>query len=94
MLPDEFQLLVKHLCSQQKESEWIEFKHNNDTPVEIGEYVSALSNSATLHNKSRGYIVWGIEDHSLQVIGTAFLPKKKKIGNQELESRGRSHPLR
>ncbi len=86
MSPDEFLHLVKDLCSQQTESEYIEFKHNNDNPAEIGEYISALSNSAALYGKSRAYMVWGVEDNTLQVIGTTFHPKKKKIGNQELES--------
>ena len=31
------------------ESEWIEFKHNNCNPDEIGENISAVSNAATLH---------------------------------------------
>lgn len=86
MSPDEFLFLVKDLCSQQEESEWVEFKHNNATPEEIGDYISALSNSAALHAKSRGYIMWGISDKTREVVGTTFLPKKKKIGNQELES--------
>ena len=43
--------LVNELLKQPKESEWIEFKHNNSEPQTIGEYISALSNSAALHRK-------------------------------------------
>ena len=79
-------VIINHLKSLQEESEWVEFKINYDNPEEIGEYISALSNSAALHGHTRGYIVWGINDKSHQVIGTTFVPKKAKIGNQELES--------
>ena len=43
--------LLKSLLKLDKENEWIEFKLNNDDPSMIGEYISALSNSATLSNK-------------------------------------------
>ncbi len=43
-----FQNLVKHLTALRKETEWLELKHNNDNPQEIGEYISALSNGAAL----------------------------------------------
>jgi ATP-dependent DNA helicase RecG len=91
MTSDELQNLVRSLCSHEQECEWIEFKCNNENPEEIGEYISALSNSAALHAKPRGYIVWGVDDKT-HIVGTQFLPRKKKIGgqgknsNQELES--------
>ena len=40
--------LLKTLIALPKECEWVEFKHNNANPEEIGEYLSALSNSAYL----------------------------------------------
>jgi ATP-dependent DNA helicase RecG len=92
MTPDELQCLVKNLCSLDQETECVEFKCNNENHEEIGEYISALSNSAALHSKEKGFIVWGIDDTTHSVVGTKFLPKKKKIGgpgknsNQELES--------
>jgi len=49
--------LVKSLLSLPKESEWVEFKHNNENPTEIGEYISALSNSAALAGKEKAYLV-------------------------------------
>ncbi len=79
------------LCSliregQNRESEWIEFKHNNEDPNMIGEYISALANSATLHNIAKAYLVYGIEDETFKMIGTEFKPKIKKVGNEELEN--------
>jgi predicted HTH transcriptional regulator len=85
MLPNDLTHLIKNLISHG-ENEWIEFKYNNNDPELIGEYVSALSNAAALHRQPRGYIVWGIDDCTHQIVGTKFSPKKKKIGGQELES--------
>lgn len=52
----------------------------------IGEYISAISNSAALYGKAAGFIVWGVDDSTHEVIGTAFQPKLTKKGNEELES--------
>ena len=68
------------------ETEWTEFKHNNKDPREIGEYISALSNGAALHGKSHGYMVWGLDDETHEIVGTNFNPRTEKIGNEELES--------
>ena len=83
---DDYEKLVKELVKLPKETEWIEFKHNNDNPEEIGEYISALSNAATLHHKECAYMVWGIEDSTRKIVGTSFDNKAKKIGNEELEN--------
>ena len=70
-----FQSLVLNLASLRKETEWLELKHNNDTPQEIGEYISALSNGAALLGRHSAYILWGIDDTTNQIIGTNFRPK-------------------
>jgi len=36
--PDYLQKLLHELESMPSETEWLEFKHNNDNPDEIGEY--------------------------------------------------------
>ena len=38
--------LLHELRQLPKETEWVEFKCNNANPEEIGEYISALANSA------------------------------------------------
>ncbi len=78
--------LVSELCKSPAETPWIEFKHNNGKPDEIGEYISSLSNSAALHGKAFGYLVWGIDDLTHNIIGTKFSPVTDKVGNEELES--------
>lgn len=78
--------LVRELIAMPKETEWIEFKHNNDDPKEIGEYISALSNSAALCGKASAYLLWGIENSTHAIIGTEFEPYLMKKGNEELEN--------
>lgn len=70
----------------KQEIEWIEFKVNNEKPEMVGEYISALANSATLHNVQKAYLVYGVEDETLELIGTDFRPKMTKKGNEELEN--------
>lgn len=78
--------LVKELLRSSKECEWIEFKHSNADKDDIGGYLSALANSAALHGKVNGYLIWGVEDETHKILGTSFEPKKKKVGNEELEN--------
>ena len=77
--------IIKECCKFSDELPYIEFKKNNDDPAEIGEYVSALSNSAALFNQEHAFMIWGIDDKTHEIVGTAFDPQKKKVGNQGLE---------
>ncbi len=78
--------LAHELCSLPRETGWLEFKHNNAEPQEIGEYISALANTAALEGKAHAYLLWGVDDATHQAIGTTFEPACKRIGNEELES--------
>lgn len=69
-----------------RESEWLEFKQNNENPEKIGEYLSALSNSALLHDLPEGYLIFGIDDTAREIVGTSFKPYQTKKGNEELQS--------
>lgn len=78
--------LLEDLIELPNETEWVEFKENNDDPEMIGEYLSAISNSAALEKKRMGFIVWGVQNESHEIVGTNFKPKSAKCGGQELES--------
>lgn len=54
----------------QHEYEWFDFKENWFSKIEIGEYISAISNSAALCGKEEGFILWGIKDKTLEIVGT------------------------
>jgi len=84
--PEYLSGLLNELRALPRETEWVEFKHNNEDPQEIGEYISALSNSAALIGKACAYLVWGIEAGTHKVVGTLFSPATKKKGGEELES--------
>ena len=78
--------LVHELCKLPGETECVEFKVNIHNPQEIGEYVSALANSAALAGKPFAHMVWGISDLDHAIIGTSFNPSAAKVGNEELEN--------
>lgn len=81
----ELEILLNRLVAMPTESECVEFKHNFHTKEEIGERISALSNSAALLNLPYGYLVFGIEDGSHNIVGTSFKCRSHKVGNEELE---------
>ncbi len=78
--------LVLELVKLPDETEWLEFKHNNDDPQMIGEYISALSNSAALNGKTNAYMIWGVEDKTHKIVGTNFNPFSAKKGGEALEN--------
>lgn len=84
--PESLVSLIQELCKLPGETEWLEFKVNNDEPQEIGEYISALANSSALCGKAFAYLVWGIDNETHAVVGTRFSPSTSKIGNEELEN--------
>jgi predicted HTH transcriptional regulator len=86
MTPEELHHLVEHLRSLPRETELVEFKHNNADPHEVGEYISALANGAALHRQGQAFALWGIEDGSHNLLGTSFRPRQQKVGNEELEN--------
>ena len=82
----QLEILLKDLQALPKECEWAEFKIDNSNPQEIGEYLSALSNSACYTAQPYGYLVFGVEDSTHRLVGTNFHPLSEKKGNQELEN--------
>lgn len=77
--------LVNYLVKQPIENEWLEFKHNFHSPEEIGASISALANGACLQNQANGYLVFGVQDITQQVLGTTFKAKSHKKGGEDLE---------
>ncbi len=76
---------LKTLCGLPHEAATVEFKSNLAQPEEIGQYLSALANTAALDGHSRAWLVWGVEDGSHTVLGTTFDPlARKAAGNQSL----------
>lgn len=80
----ELTALLDRLCAEPRETEWLEFKANRHEPQALGEYLSALANSACLLGRPRGYLAFGIEDGSHAVVGTAFDPQSEKGKGEQL----------
>lgn len=83
---DYWRSVVHELAALPRETGWLEFKQSKADPQDIGEYISALANSAALEGKAQAYVVWGIEDLAHAIVGTTFDPAACRIGNEELES--------
>ena len=66
--------IVLDLCALENEQEWFEFKENWFQPETLGEYVSALSNSAAIHHKKYAFFIWGVNDETHEIVGTDFDP--------------------
>lgn len=82
---EDYTVTLKYLLSLNVENEWLEFKENNCNPNEIGEYMSALCNSAILEGQDKAYLVYGISDKK-EIVGTSFDFKKAKVGQEDLEN--------
>ncbi|MDR1712683.1 MAG: putative DNA binding domain-containing protein, partial [Coriobacteriales bacterium] len=76
--------LALELAKLPNETEWVEFKHDNDDSRTIGQNISALANGAALMGKPCAYIVWGLDDTTHEVEGTSFDYRKARRGNEEL----------
>ena len=63
---------VRQLIEYPREEEWFEFKENWYDPAGIGEYISSLSNAAALKGQPFGYLVWGVNNDTHEIVGTSF----------------------
>lgn len=63
------------IIGNEDECLWVEYKTGflaRKFYREIGEYISALSNSAALCHHEYAYLIWGIENKTRRVVGTNF----------------------
>jgi len=65
--------LLEIAYNQNKtENKWLEFKINNLN--QIGEYISALANGAFWDDQEYAYIIFGVEDKTINLVGVDFDP--------------------
>ena len=84
--PEYLSGMVRELRRLPSETEWVEFKGNNDNPETIGRNVSALANGAAINGKTSASAIWGIEDEAHAIVGTTFVPSTARKGNEPLET--------
>ena len=73
--------IIQEARSHNAELPWIELKMNNTNPQEIGEYVSAMSNTAALYYQNYGFLIWGIDNETHKIMvpdNEAFGPALRK----------------
>jgi ATP-dependent DNA helicase RecG len=80
MKPEELKPLLESLISDW-ESEVVEFKQaGSDFDTDkIGRYFSALCNEANLQDGERGWLVFGVDNKTRAVVGTAFRAEKERL---------------
>ncbi len=80
MKPEELKTLLEGLISDW-EGEVVEFKQaGNDFDTDkIGRYFSALCNEANLRDVERGWLVFGVDNQSRAVVGTAYRTEKERL---------------
>lgn len=77
--------LIDRLRALPKETEWFDFEGSHCEPHVLGEYLPALANAACLTGQPCGYLAFGIDDATHDVVGTQFDPCSIKAqGNQNL----------
>lgn len=76
--------IVKQLINLPKERDWYEFKENWFDANGIGEYISSLSNTAALNGKEHGFLIWGVNNETHEIVGTTF-DYHRDVKNEPLE---------
>lgn len=87
----ELHSILTRLLVLPAETEMVEFKHaeNSFSDHDLGEYFSALSNEANLHELNEAWLVFGVDNKTHAILGTNYKPNrpsldevKKKIADQ------------
>ena len=76
--------IVADCTSYSEEQNWFEFKDGWYEPDGIGEYISALSNSAAMLGREEGYLIWGIHNETHAYTDTK-LNYHQDVRNEPLE---------
>ena len=83
-----FDSILETLKNQtnNNETSLIELKENNTDPNEIGQSISAIANACVLEKADSGFIIFGVEDSTVQEKGVNFDPfNLKASGQQDME---------
>lgn len=76
--------IINECRSYEDEREWFEFKENVFLVDYVGEYISALSNSAAMLGRKYAYLIWGVNDKTHEIMGTN-IDYNKSINNEPIK---------
>lgn len=87
MTKEQLSALLHEFQNLHAETEWIEFKEarSNYDFSKMGKYFSALSNEANLKGQSFGWLIFGIEDGTRNVVGTNYRNNRASLDNLKYE---------
>lgn len=76
------------------ENEVVEFKDANDNfkTTRIGEYFSALANEANLRGAEAGWLVFGVDDKSREIIGTSYREEADRLDSLKQQMNDGTEP--
>jgi ATP-dependent DNA helicase RecG len=77
-------VLTDELLQYGKELSWLEFKRNDATEnKKLGKYISGLANAANIAWQPFAYLVFGIDNDSLDITGTTYkYDSRKEMGRR------------
>jgi hypothetical protein len=81
----ELRQLIEGVRRLPQEDEGAGFRKARADPQRIGLYISGPANVASLHNRSCGYLIGGIEDGTDDIVATTFNPSASKAVNVNRE---------
>lgn len=84
-MKENLEQLVTYLIGIGHEAEYLEFKENFDKE-KVGETISAIANSCAVLDREVGYIIFGVKDKTLEIVGTHFNVNTTKEGNMPIEN--------
>lgn len=73
--------ILNNLLLLKRETEVVEFKRaaNSFSIEELGKYFSALSNEANLKGTEQGWLVFGVDDKTHQIVGSNYRPFRNSL---------------
>ena len=79
--------ILKKLLKLPSETEWVEFKTaaNSFHFSELGKYFSAISNEANIKGKEYGWLIFGVDDKSRDILGTNYRFSRKDLDSLKRE---------
>lgn len=94
MTPTELTALLDELRSLPAETEWVEFKHaqNSHDTEKTGQYFSALSNEANLKGHKFGWLVFGVQDQSHRIVGSQYRPHRPHLDSLKRDIADQTSP--
>ena len=70
----ELESMLAEFRASPAEPSWLEFKTGLKDPVQIAKYISGLANVAAYAGSTHGYLVWGVQNETHELVGTDFDP--------------------